>query len=148
MKKLRMLFLSAIGVLGLAGAVVLADEDNSRYFSVPSGIFTTAGYLVFAKDTNNLSATQVVYSASLNPAALAASVCAEQSFTVTGIGASDMVTVSSPSTDGGVIDSSYGVVSARPSGANTVAIMFCNPSAGGIDPAEMAYKFIALSSAG
>ncbi len=148
MKKLRTLFLSVICVLGLATAVVMADEDTGRYWSVPGGIFGTTGYLVFVKNTNNLSATQVIYSASLDPAIIAAVTCAEQSFTVTGVGASDTVVVSAPSTTGGVIDSSYGVMAARPSGADTVAILFCNPSAGGIDPAEMNYTFFALSSAG
>ena len=148
MKKLRIAILSAFGVLVLATAGVLADEDTGRLFSVPAGIFDTTGYLVFVKDTNHLSATQVIYSASLNPASIAKDVCIEEAFTVTGVGASDHITVSSPKTTSGVLDTTYAAVAARPSGANTIAVMFCNPTTVQVDPGEMNYTFMALSSAG
>ncbi len=148
MKKLKLAMLSLLGVFALASVIAYADEDSGRYFSVPAGLFDTAGYLVFAKNTNSLSATQVIYSATINPASIAVNTCVMEAFTVTGIAASDQVSVSAPIFASGVLDSAYGVMSARPSGADTVAITFCNPTAVDVDPGSATYRFFAISSAG
>lgn len=65
----------------------------------------------------------------LSPAIVATITVAEQTFTVNGVAVGDFVAVVKPTTQAGL-----GVCSARVSAANTVAISFVNPTAGGITP--------------
>lgn len=87
---------------------------------------TTAGTLPFA----TLGHT----SADLTPAAVAADTSAEQTFTVAGLDVGDVVFVSGPSTAG------IGIVGARVSAANTLAITYANSTAGSLTPAAGTYQ--------
>lgn len=79
------------------------------------------------------------YSAALTPAAIAATITAEQTFTVTGlVAATDYVIgVEGPAPTAGT-----GMVGTRVTADNTVAINFTNPTAGGLTPAAGTYVFI------
>lgn len=77
------------------------------------------------------------YTATLSPAEVAINTCAEQTFTVTGITAGDVVFVNKPTAQAGL-----GVAGVRASGANEVGINFCNVTGGAITPtASQAYVF-------
>lgn len=86
--------------------------------------------------------TQIrVYTATLDPASIAAATSAEQTFTVTGLTTADRVLVSKPTATAGV-----GIVNARVSAADTLALTFMNATAGAIDPASESYTIIAFRS--
>jgi len=77
------------------------------------------------------------YTATLSPAQVAANTCAEQTFTVTGVTAGDVVFVNKPTAQAGL-----GLAGVRASGANEVGINFCNTTGAGITPtASQAYVF-------
>lgn len=77
------------------------------------------------------------YTATLSPAEVTANTCAEQTFTVTGITAGDVVFVNKPTAQAGL-----GLGGVRASGANEVGINFCNNTGAGITPtASQAYVF-------
>lgn len=85
--------------------------------------------------TNNTSggigniALDVLLGLTISPAIVAANTTAEQTFTVTGVQVGDVVSVTKPTAQAGL-----GVVGARVSAANTVAITFSNNTAAGITP--------------
>ena len=86
--------------------------------------------------------TQIrVYSATINPASIAAATSAEQTFTVTGLTTADKVFVIKPSATAGV-----GIVNARVSAADTLAITFMNATAGAVDPGSESYTVVAIRS--
>lgn len=68
-------------------------------------------------------------SQALSPALVAANTTAEQTFTVPGLKLGDFVGVVKPTNQAGI-----GVVNARVSAANTLAITFGNFTAGGLTP--------------
>ena len=70
------------------------------------------------------------------PAEVATVTVAEQTVTVTGAVAGEHVSVTPPGTTAGV-----GVAHARVSAANTVAVAFVNPTAGGLTPPSGDYIF-------
>jgi len=72
--------------------------------------------------------------ASLTPAEVATITTAEQTFTVAGLKATDMVYVNSPSHVAGVA-----LANARVSAADTLALTFVNPTAAGVTPAAGTY---------
>jgi hypothetical protein len=65
----------------------------------------------------------------LTPSLVGANTTAEQTFTVNGLLVGDEVQVSKPTTQAGL-----GIVNARVSAANTLAITFSNNTGGGITP--------------
>jgi len=75
-----------------------------------------------------------VVQSSINVASVAANTTAEQTFTVTGLRLGDMVLVSKPSLSAGL-----GLVNARVSANDTLALTFSNSTAGAIDPAAETY---------
>ena len=77
-----------------------------------------------------------IVSASITPAATATITCAEQTFTVTGAKVGDFVMVNPPSITAGV-----SLTCARVSAANTVALTFCNPTAGSLTAPAGTYVF-------
>lgn len=64
-----------------------------------------------------------------SPVAVAANTSAEQTFTVAGLAVGDVVFVNKPTAQAGL-----GIVGARVSAANTLAITFANNTAGAITP--------------
>lgn len=74
------------------------------------------------------------YSASLTPVAVAADTSAEQTFTVTGLVTGQGVIVNGPAPTAGT-----GIVNARVSAANTLALTFINSTAASLTPASGTY---------
>lgn len=72
-----------------------------------------------------------------NPAAVATVTTAEQTVTATGVKTGDIVYWSKPTATAGV-----GVVNARVSAADTIALTFVNPTAGSVDPASETWTFL------
>lgn len=83
----------------------------------------------------------VVYSQALDVASVAANTTAEQTFTVTGLTTGDKVFVNKPSVNAGL-----GIVNARVSAADTLALTFVNATAAAIDPASETYTIVAFRS--
>lgn len=74
----------------------------------------------------------------LDPAAVSAATSAEQTFTVAGLLPGDIViAVNKPSATAGV-----GIVNARVSAANTLAMTFMNATAGSLNPASESYVVV------
>lgn len=78
------------------------------------------------------------YTVTINPASVAAATSAEQTFTVTGVEAGDIVlAVNKPTATAGL-----GIVNARVTAADTVGITFMNATAGAVDAASESYEII------
>ena len=75
-----------------------------------------------------------VFRQTLDPASVAAATSAEQTFSVPGLRVGDMVQVQKPAASAGV-----GVVGARVSAANTLAVTFMNATAAPVDPGSEQY---------
>jgi hypothetical protein len=84
-------------------------------------------------------ATQSVIAVSLTPVEVTTVVAAEQTFTVNGLKAGDIVSGFHLS---GAIGTACSATSARVSAANTLAVIFNNPTAGNLTPTAGTYKFI------
>ena len=93
--------------------------------------------------TNGNAYGLYVVSASLTPVAIATITTAEQTFTVNGLKVGDHVTVNPPSITAGT-----GIVGARVSAANTLALTFVNPTAGSLTPAAGTYAIAVKRPAG
>lgn len=93
-------------------------------------------------DTNVLRGN-ILFSAllgpALSPASVAANTVAEQTFTVNGLAVGDFVNVSKPTTQAGL-----GIVNARVSAANTLAIAFANATSSAISPTAAEIYVIGL----
>jgi len=83
-----------------------------------------------------------IYSVSINPASVAAATSAEQTFTVTGLAVGDIPVVVKPTASAGL-----GIVNARVSAANTLAVTFMNATASPIDAAAETYTILAIRPA-
>lgn len=79
------------------------------------------------------------YSPTLTPVSVAAATVAEQTFTVAGLTTADDVVVNNPSTATAV-----GIVGARVSAADTLAIRYVNPTAGALVPTAGVHDIIAF----
>ena len=78
------------------------------------------------------------YSQTIAPASVAANLVAEQTFTVTGLAVGDVVVVNP-----GAILNATGIVGARVSAANTLAVLFVNPTAGALTPTSTTWLIFA-----
>lgn len=78
-----------------------------------------------------------VYAVALNPAAVSANAIEEQTFTVSGLTTLDHVSVNKPSLTAGV-----GIVNARVSAADTLAITFINNTGAPVDPGSETYTIV------
>lgn len=85
-------------------------------------------------------AQEYVLSVTLSPAAVAANTSAEQTFTVTGLALSDAVSINKPTAQAGL-----GIVGARVSAANTLAITFGNFTGLGITPTASEAYLVKIS---
>ena len=95
---------------------VATDEANLTYLNFFNDAFLPI------RSVYNTTAT-------LSPAAVGAATTAEQTFTVTGLAVGDVVFVNKPSAQAGL-----GIVGARVSAANTLAITFANVTVASITP--------------
>lgn len=80
-----------------------------------------------------------IYTATINPASIAAATSAEQTFSVPGLRVGDVPVVVKPSATAGV-----GIGNARVSATDTLAITFVNATAGAVDPASETYTILAF----
>jgi hypothetical protein len=85
-------------------------------------------------------AVAMILQTTLSPAQVAANTTAEQTFTVNGLLVGDQVAVTKPTTQAGI-----GIVNARVSAANTLAIAFSNNTGGGITPTASEVYIIELN---
>ncbi len=101
---------------------------------------TVAGTTSVTVGTSGTALTQIkTYSQTLTPVSVAANGCATQTFTVTGIAATDYLILNgTPITPARV--------NVRPSGADTIAVTYCNPGNGALTPVGFTATIIAISS--
>jgi hypothetical protein len=86
--------------------------------------------------------TQVkIYTPSLTPASVLASISAEQTFNVPGLTTADSISVSGPAPAMG-----SGLVNARVSGADTLALTFVNDTLAAVTPTAGVYRIVAVRS--
>lgn len=79
------------------------------------------------------------YTATLNPGAVGANTTSEQTFSVIGLDTADTVIVNKSSHTAGL-----GIVNARVSAKDVIAITFMNTTAGSIDPPNEAYSIVSI----
>jgi hypothetical protein len=91
----------------------------------------------FSPAEQGVQAAQILKA--IDVASVAANTTAEQTFSVPGLDTGDSISVSKPSLSAGL-----GVVNARVSAADTLAITFINATAAPIDPASETYKITVL----
>lgn len=107
--------------------------------SLSSNIFAT-GWPKWFNSISAYSAQLTEFQPTINPAAVGANATSEQTFTVTGVKADDVVlTINKPTHTSGV-----GIVGYRVSADDTIAITFMNTTAGSVDPPSETYKVIIL----
>lgn len=101
-----------------------------KYLQVNAGARTewTCFNAVWSSQSSAITAP-TKFSQSLTPAAVTASTCAEQTFTVTGLAVGQWVNATPPS-----VLSHVWIQSARVSAANTLALGFCADATGGTPP--------------
>jgi hypothetical protein len=80
-------------------------------------------------------------SVAIDVASVAANTTAEQTFTVTGLETTDFVAVDKPTLSAGL-----GVVNARVSAADTLALTFVNATGSPIDPASQTYLIAVIKA--
>lgn len=124
-----------------AGArkVSIRDSANVEVASINSDGAVVAASQALGGGT---AVTKIaVYTPSLTPMSVAAATTAEQTFTVTGLTTADKVIVNGPAPVAGT-----GIVNARVSTADTLAIAFANVTAGALTPVAGTYTVIAFRS--
>lgn len=86
--------------------------------------------------------TQVkVYTPTLTPASVLGSISAEQTFSVSGLSTADSISVSGPAPVSG-----SGLVNARVSAADTLALTFVNDTLAALTPTSGVYRIVAVRS--
>lgn len=131
---------------GVQGALVVLDSGTNSYSSPgAAGVRNEGGNRAFAGSVSIGGGTAltkaVAYAPSLTPSAVAAATIAEQTFTVTGLTTADKIIVNPPA-----IGNATGIAGARVSAADTLALRFCNPTAGSLTPSAGTYTVLALRS--
>lgn len=86
-------------------------------------------------------ASVLVFSTVFDPASVAANTTAEQTRAVPGLVVGDRVFVNKPTATAGL-----GIVNARVSATDTLAVTFVNATAGAIDPPSETYLIVAIRS--
>ena len=110
--------------------------------AITANVSNVSGLRVEAPGDTGTAITNIrIYSQSLDVVSVAANTTAEQTFTVTGLSTADKVFVNKPSLSAGL-----GVVNARVSAANTLALTFSNSTGLAIDPAAETYQVVAIRS--
>lgn len=125
-----------------AGLIVGSGRVSSAGFvGITFGNFTTASITPTGGEVYEVStfrpnplAPLLLYAAALTPVSVAANVMAEQTFTVTGLIAGTPVWVNKPSAQAGL-----GIVGARVSALNTLAINYVNTTSTAIVPTAETY---------
>ena len=125
------------------GVYVEGPSDDSWFAGgvVVGSPSSTSGGTTPPLPTNAKITNVQVYTPTLTPASVAANTIAEQTFTVTGLTAADKVIVNPPA-----IANSTGIVGARVSATDTLAIRFANTTSGALTPSSGTYTVIAIRS--
>lgn len=148
MRTLKYFALGLLALIGTLGAV----HSQSQYLPIPEGVCASANQILTAVNANNVQCSSsaalstiaastsltvgsgtaitkiAVYSQELSSGSVAANSCSERAFTVTGISTSDKVFGNGPELLSGGAAAKVRVVGMRHSGANTLAVTFCNVS--------------------
>jgi hypothetical protein len=141
--------LSATGAATLSGGITSTSGSFSTTLAV-TGVASLNGGMTSTTGSFSTSVTfgggtpitkVVVYTPTLTPASVSAATVAEQTFTVTGVTTADKIVVNPPA-----IANATGIVGARVSAVDTVAIRFVNPTAGALTPTSGVYTIIAHRS--
>jgi hypothetical protein len=153
-------FKTGLALLAFALPLAAGALAQTQYLPIPSGVGTSGQVLAVTSDGNNVQGTSApsfatsitvgaagtaitqirVFSQGVTPGQVGANTCAEQTFTVTGVATTDKLVLN------GVPGWSPAATSIRPSGANTVAVMFCNPGNGAASPAAGTVSIVAIRS--
>lgn len=112
---------------------LLAENELGNGYLVDNGGYNSNLPLQASRVTA-LNGLGTLYSETLTPVAVAASTSAEQTFTVSGLVTGRSVVVNGPAPTAGT-----GIVNARVSAANTLALTFGNFTAGSLTPASGTY---------
>jgi hypothetical protein len=83
----------------------------------------------------------IVFQVNLTPASVATIVCVEQALTVTGVLATDVLVIAANTV---AAATNTLAVAGHVSAANTVALGFCNPTAGALVPTPGTYNVVVL----
>lgn len=116
-----------------------SGEVFSSLATTPIGFFGTTPIVQPASQGANtgIPGTVTEYSVTVTATSVAPNTTAEQTFTVTGVATGQVVTVTKPTVDAGI-----GIVGARVSATNSVAITYANDTAATITPtATQTYLF-------
>lgn len=120
-----------------------AESDFLNQLTTASAAAPTAlslPELVYGALANLIAGFRYYTTGSISPTIVNANTTSEQTFTVTGLKTGDVVVVNKPTHQTGL-----SVVGCRVSAANTLAIQFCNNTAGNITPtASETYKVLAF----
>ena len=106
-------------------------DTNLDSLSLESGIKQSSG-------STKITQTKV-YSQSIDPTSVSANSISAQTFTVTGLTTADKVIVNP-----GI--NTIGIAGARVSAANTLEVIFVNPTGSSIDPSSSTWNIIAVRS--
>lgn len=120
----------------LVNQLIAAGYTPNASLDLTSILFSAVANLL--QSLPNSSGVRI-YTATVNPASVAAATTAEQAFTVTGVTTADVIVVNKPTVTAGL-----GIAGARASAANEVTITFVNATAGAIDAASETYTFLAV----
>lgn len=96
-------------------------------------------WLLWIKRLADVFPKTQTYSQELTPVSVAANTTADQTFTVTGLVVSDIITVNKPSLDAGI-----GIVNVRVSAVNTLAITYGNFTGSPIVPSSETYTIVSV----
>lgn len=143
----------AMVVADLPAAVYGTQAASVVYAGPPSGGAVAPAFraLVAADIPSTLGSTAigsgstaitkvVAYAPNITPASVAANTTAEQTFTVTGLATSDKLVVNVVA----LMGAGLGLVGARVSAADTLALTFANVTAGALTPAAGVYPVLAF----
>lgn len=124
------------GLMTASGRVATATTITQMFVNPTAGTLTpTSGEVqTISLHRQNPAAPLILYTQTLTPASVATLTTAEQTFVVTGLVAGSPVWVNKPSAQAGL-----GIVGARVSSANNLAITFLNTTAGTLTPASEVY---------
>lgn len=128
------------------------NAETFAYFRdrITTGLgFTSRGFPLFpvvgggmgVQDGLLIKATVIVFQVSLTPASVATIVCAEQALTITGILAGDILAYAANSV---AMATAVSAAAGHVSAANTIALAYCNPTAGALVPTPGTYNAVIL----
>lgn len=127
------------GSLPIDAAKFTSINSGAVYYNNNAAYSSGVGLYTYGATVPAKLPTIAFYSQSLDVASVAAITSAEQTFTVTGLTTDDRVFVNKPTLTAGL-----GVVNARVSAADTLALTFMNATAAAIDPAAEIYEIVAI----